>query len=37
VISGFRRDINEIYFLWFYVPKIGSSEPTFRKNITVLS
>jgi len=38
VISGFRCYVNEIFpLLEFYAPKIGSSDPPFRNNISVLS
>ena len=38
VISGLVCSVNEIFLLLeFYAPKIGSSDPPFRNNISVLS
>jgi hypothetical protein len=38
VISGFRRDVNEIWaFVRYYAAKSGNSVLTFRDNLTVPS
>jgi len=38
VISGFRRDVDEICFpLWYYPTYSGSYVRKFRENISVLS
>ena len=35
-ISGFRRDVNEIYaLLGYYAAHTGNSVPTFRDNISI--